>query len=90
MTVKTIRYCTIGAVILFLTACSMTKGIPEDDQLYTGMKRTIWTDIPEDDPYEEHISTTKEEVEAALATKPNGSLFGSSHITVPWSWHLWV
>ena len=31
-----------------------------------------------------------EEIEAALATEPNGSLFGSSYFSVPWSWHLWV
>ena len=68
----------------------MTKGIPEDDQLFTGLKRTVWTDTLKNSPYEDHINTTKEEVEAALATKPNGSIFGSSHITVPWSWHLWV
>ena len=68
----------------------MTKGIPDDDQLFTGLKRTVWTDTLKNSPYEEHIGTTKEEVEAALATKPNGSIFGSSHITVPWSWHLWV
>ncbi len=75
---------------LLLVACSMTKGIPEDDQLFTGLKHTIWTDTLKNNPYEEHISTTKEEIEAALATKPNGSIFGSSYITVPWSWHLWV
>ena len=76
--------------LLLLVACSMTKGIPEDDQLFTGLKRTVWTDTLKNNPYEEHISTTKEEIEAALATKPNGSIFGSSRITVPWSWHLWV
>ena len=75
---------------ILIVGCSMTKGIPDDDQLFTGLKRTVWTDTLKNSPYEEHIGTTKEEVEAALATKPNGSIFGSSHITVPWSWHLWV
>jgi len=70
----------------------MTKGIPEDDQLFTGLKAINWTDAPKDNdgPFNEHLETTKDEVEAALATKPNGSLFGSSYHTVPWSWHLWV
>ena len=54
----------------------MTKGIPDDDQLFTGLKRTVWTDTLKNSPYEEHIGTTKEEVEAALATKPNGSILG--------------
>ena len=70
---------------ILIVGCSMTKGIPDDDQLFTGLKRTVWTDTLKNSPYEEHIGTTKEEVEAALATKPNGSIFGSSHITVPWS-----
>jgi outer membrane protein assembly factor BamA len=68
----------------------MTKGLPEDDQLFTGLKKTVWADLPEEDPYQEHLETTMDEVEAALATEPNGSLFGSSRVTVPWSWHLWV
>ena len=90
MTAKTIRYSIWGAITLLLTACSMTKGLPEGDQLFTGLKKTVWTDAPQDDPYQDHLETTMEEVEAALATEPNGSLFGSSHLTVPWSWHLWV
>ena len=79
-------------VILLCSACSMTKGIPEDDQLFVGLKKTTYTDdsVYQEGPYEEHLATTKEEIEAALATEPNGSLFGSSYYTVPWSWHLWV
>lgn len=76
--------------LLIFVSCSMTKGIPEDEQLFTGLKKINWADVKENDPYEDHLMTTQEEVEAALATQPNGSLFGSSYITVPWSWHLWV
>ena len=81
-------------IILFITSlalvsCSMTKGIPDDEQLYVGLKKTIYADERED-AYSAHQATTIEEVEAALATAPNGSLFGSSYYTVPWSWHLWV
>ena len=75
---------------VFFASCSMTKGIPEDDQLFTGLTKITYADEKKDDPYEDHLATTKEEVEAALATEPNGSLFGSSYYTVPWSWHLWV
>ena len=73
----------------FLTSCSMTKNIPEDDQLFVGLKTIQYSD-PKADQYKDHLENTKIEVEAALATEPNGSLFGSSYYTVPWSWHLWV
>lgn len=84
-----IRY--IGIVILYslLSACSMTKNIPEDDQLFTGLKRIVYADNVKDS-FEAHRTTTMEEIEAALATEPNGSLFGSSYFSMPWSWHLWV
>lgn len=84
-----IRY--IGIVILcsLLSACSMTKNIPEDDQLFTGLKRIVYADNVKDS-LEAHRTMTMEEIEAALATEPNGSLFGSSYFSMPWSWHLWV
>ena len=72
-----------------LSACSMTKNIPEDDQLFTGLKSIAYVDERKDS-FVVHQTTMKEEIEAALATEPNGSLFGSSYYSVPWSWHLWV
>ena len=87
---KILRHITLLIAFALLTACSMTKGLPENDQLFTGLKKTVWTDVPEESPYQDHLESTMEEVEAALATEPNGSLFGSSRLTVPWSWHLWV
>ena len=77
------------SLILLLTSCSMTKGIPDDEQLFTGLKKIEYTDDRED-LHSTHLATTKEEVEAALATAPNGALFGSSYYTLPWSWRLWV
>jgi len=70
----------------------MTKGIPEDDQLFVGLKKIAYVDEQEydNDTLDEHLIATKEEVEAALDTEPNGSLFGSSYYTLPWSWRLWV
>ena len=68
----------------------MTKNIPEDDQLFTGLTKIVYEDEPEDNPFEDHLDAMKEEVEAALATPPNGSLFGSSYYHTPWSWRLWV
>ena len=80
------------ALVFCLVSCSMTKNIPDDDQLFTGLTKIAYEDDKEYDveAYDAHLENTKLEVEAALATQPNGSLFGSSTITVPWSWHLWV
>ena len=80
------------AMVLCLASCSMTKNIPEDDQLFTGLTKMAYADEKEYDieAYNAHLEATKAEIEAALATEPNGSLFGSSYYTVPWSWHLWV
>ena len=75
---------------LFFVSCSMTKNIPKDDQLFTGLKSITYVDEPDPNPFEDHLDNTKEEVEATLATAPNGSLFGSSHYHTPWSWRLWV
>ena len=85
---KYIRY-SLFVLPLLLAGCSMTKGIPEDEQLFTGLKKIQYTDERKDS-FIDHLDVTKEEVEAALITVPNGSLFGSSYYTVPWSWHLWV
>ena len=79
----------LALMALLLSACSMTKNIPEDDQLFTGLKSIVYAD-EQKDSFVAHQSTMKEEIEAALATEPNGSLFGSSYFSVPWSWHLWV
>ncbi len=76
--------------LLFPVSCSMTKNIPEDDQLFTGLTGITYMDEPKDDPFEDHLDATKEEVEVALATPPNGSLFGSSYYRSPWSWRLWI
>ena len=80
------------ALVLCLVSCSMTKNIPDDEQLFTGLTKIAYEDEKEygNEAYDTHLENTKLEVEAALATQPNGSLFGSSYITVPWSWHLWV
>ena len=65
----------------FLSSCSMTKDIPEGDQLFTGLKSITYSDYEQND----NFTVTQEEVEAALATAPNGSIFGSSYYRVPFS-----
>ena len=57
-----------------LASCSTTSNIPDDDQLFVGLKKIVYTDYAPSD----HATQTQEELEAALATQPNGALFGSS------------
>ena len=72
-------------VILFVS-CSTTRNIPDDDQLYTGLTKIKY------DNYEKntHYSKTVEEIEAALACEPNGSLFSSSYYRSPLQFRLWT
>ena len=82
-------------LLLFLSSCSLTKNIPEDDQLFRGLKEIVYIDeedsnLPESKALEDQKETMKEEIEVALATIPNGSLFFSSYYAAPWSWRLWV
>ncbi len=72
--------------VLLLTSCSMTKNIPDDDQLFTGLTKITYDDYDKND----HFVTTKEEVDAALATAPNGAIFGSSYYRVPFSFGVSV
>ena len=69
------------ASCLFVASCSMTKDIPEGDQLFTGLKPIVYEDAQES----ENLIATQLEIEAALATAPNGSLFGSSYHRMPFS-----
>jgi len=64
----------------------MTKNIPEGDQLFTGLKAITYDDCEEDD----NFTQTREEMEAALATAPNGAIFGSSYYRLPFSWRVSV
>ncbi len=84
-------------LILLLTSCISTRNIPDDDQLFVGLTKISYdTDTLNSsssqllNSYTSHLTDTKAEVEAALATAPNGALFGSSYYRVPFSWRLWV
>ena len=82
---NSITYLLLSAS-LFFVSCSMTKNIPEDDQLFTGLEKIVYNDYEQSD----NFITTQEEVEAALATAPNGSLFGSSYHRLPFSFGVSV
>lgn len=75
-----------AAAALVLASCSTTSGIPEGDRLYTGLT-PITYNAPERGA---HFAATQEELEAALATAPNGALFGSSRVRSPFPVGLWI
>ena len=84
----------------------MTKHIPEGDQLYTGLTKIVYDEPTPDDSTAlaatgsarttkdvsaaTNFATTQAEVEAALATAPNGAIFGSSYHRVPFSFGVSV
>ena len=79
----------------------MTKNIPEGDQLFTGLTKIAYDPVEElpldsvapmaESPSTaDYFSTIKEEVEAALATAPNGAILGSSYYRMPFSFGVSV
>jgi hypothetical protein len=80
------RIITYFLMPLLLAACSTTKNIPDDDQLFVGLTKIEYKDYEPSD----HFTATQEEIEAALATAPNGALFGSSYYRTPFPYGLWV
>ena len=77
-----------------LASCISTESVPDGDQLFTGLKKISYdTDTLPSRPSPlapHHEDDIKAEVEAALATMPNGAIFGSSYYHAPFSWRLWV
>ena len=63
----------ISLSVLLLVSCSMTKNIPEGDQLFTGLTKIAYDHQANDS----NFTSAQTEVEAALATAPNGA--SSSH-----------
>jgi len=69
-----------------LSSCSTTSGVPDDDQLFIGLSKIDYQNYEKND----HFTSTQEEIEAALATAPNGALFGSSYYRTPFPYGLWI
>ncbi|HEY9542515.1 translocation and assembly module lipoprotein TamL [Prevotella sp.] len=76
----------LGVSCLLSVSCSSTSGVPEGDQLYTGISKINYTQY-EKSP---HFVTTSEEIEAALACEPNGAFLGSSYYRTPFPYRLWI
>jgi len=64
----------------------MTKNIPEGDQLFTGLTKIAYDHQANDS----NFTSAQTEVEAALATAPNGAIFGSSYHRLPFSFGVSV
>ena len=80
-----ILFLTVAATLVFV-GCSTTSNIPDDDQLFTGLTKINYENYESND----HFLKTQIEVEAALATAPNGALFGSSYYRTPFPYGLWI
>ena len=76
----------ISLSVLLLVSCSMTKNIPEGDQLFTGLTKIAYDHQDNDS----NFTSAQTEVEAALATAPNGAIFGSSYHRLPFSFGVSV
>lgn len=76
----------IAGAILTLASCSTTSSLKDGEQLYTGL---LPIDYYNYEPSDQQ-SSTQEEIEAALATAPNGALFGSSYYRTPLPYGLWI
>jgi surface antigen len=81
----------IGCLVLsfllaFLMSCSTTKNLPENEVLYTGIKKIEVENQDITPEGEEALS----EIEAALSFPPNNALLGSSSIRIPFPFGLWV
>ena len=87
---------------MFFVACSSTNSIPDDDQLYVGLKKIQY--INDNDnvnandngkennnrDYGNYVQATQEELEATLEAAPNGALFGSSYYRSFFAPSLWI
>ncbi len=83
---KIIYLLGFGAAMYFFSSCSTTDCVPEGDQLFTGLNKIKYQNYEKNN----HFHSMQEEVEAALATPPNGALFGSSYHRSPFQFRLWV
>jgi hypothetical protein len=87
---NTFKYIILGiaymATVMVVGSCSSTSSVPDGDKLFTGLTKIEYKNHDNSD----HFTTTQEEVEAALATQPNGSLLGSSYYHTAFPLRLWI
>lgn len=76
----------IPLFILFLAGCAVEKYIPEGEYFYTGTKIN-YKDKAEPAPGGD---LAKADLTKVLGYKPNGSVFGSSSIRLPFTYPFWI
>lgn len=81
-----IYICVISVVTSLVAACSSTSALKEDEQLFTGLKPIEYINYEKTS----YADSTIQEMESALASAPNGALFGSSYYRTPFPIRLWV
>jgi len=69
-----------------LVGCSSTSALKEGEQLFTGLNPIDYRNYEPGD----YADSAKEEMEYALASAPNGALFGSSYYRTPFPVRLWI
>lgn len=62
----------------------------QNDQLFIGLTKIEYNNYDNEKENTDHFTSTKEEIEASLATAPNGALFGSSYYRTPFPYGLWI
>lgn len=84
---KIIRYNIYALLLLFLlSGCSTTKMIPEDQELYTGIKK-VEVDKPKGLKLNPSLESS---LSSPLDYPPNNAFLGSSSIRIPFPLGLWV
>ena len=84
--IRAIKHIALLCLAIVIAGCSSTSALDDEEQLYIGLKPTKYVNADNN----RHFIDTQEEIEAALATAPNGALFGSSYYRTPFPWRLWV
>lgn len=82
--IKYILFVTLPVILL--NGCSTTSSLQDDEVLFTGLKTIDYNNYESN----KHQRVVEEEIEAALATAPNGALFGSSYYRTPFPYGLWI
>lgn len=72
---------------LFLGGCAVEKYIPKGEYFYTGTKKINYHDKAE---LSDNGDAAKADLEKVLAYKPNGSLFGSNSLRIPFTYPFWI
>ena len=73
-------------IAVVMNSCSTTDKIPDGDQLFIGLSKIDYKNYEKNN----HFVAVQEELEAALATTPNGALLGSSYYRTPFPISLWI